>query len=45
MFCKELSIILEMPKASLDLKNPDALESVIIQQVEKLGVGIYPMMH
>lgn len=41
-FCKELSIILEMPKASLDLKNPDALESVIIQQVEKLGVGIYP---
>lgn len=31
-----------MPKASLDLKNPGALENVIIRQVEKLGVGIYP---
>ena len=41
-FCRELSIILEMPKASLDLKNPAALENVIIQQVVKLGVGIYP---
>lgn len=41
-FCNELTIILEMPKASLDLKNPSALENVIIRQVEKLGVGIYP---
>lgn len=41
-FCNELAIILEMPKASLDLKNPGALENVIIRQVEKLGVGIYP---
>lgn len=41
-FCNELAIILEMPKASLDLKNPGALENIIIQQVEKLGVGIYP---
>lgn len=41
-FCHELAIILEMPKASLDLKNPGTLENVIIQQVEKLGVGIYP---
>lgn len=41
-FCNELTIILEMPKASLDLKNPGALENVIIRQVEKLGVGIYP---
>lgn len=40
-FCNELAIILEMPKASLDLKNPGALENIIIQQVEKLGVGIY----
>lgn len=31
-----------MPKASLDLKNPGALENVIIRQTEKLGVGIYP---
>lgn len=41
-FCNELTIILEMPKASLDLKNPGGIENVIIQQVEKLGVGIYP---
>ena len=41
-FCNELTIILEMPKASLNLKNPGALENVIIRQVEKLGVGIYP---
>ena len=41
-FCHELAIILEMPKASLDLKNPGTLENVIIRQVEKLGVGIYP---
>ena len=41
-FCTELTIFLKMPKASLDLKNPGALESVIIKQTEKLGVGIYP---
>lgn len=41
-FCDELTIILEMPKASLDLKNPGGIENVIIRQVEKLGVGIYP---
>ena len=41
-FCNELTIILEMPKASLDLKNPGVLENVIIRQAEKLGVGIYP---
>ncbi len=41
-FCNELTIILEMPKASLNLKNPGGIENVIIRQVEKLGVGIYP---
>lgn len=41
-FCNELTIILEMPKASLNLNNPGPLENVIIRQVEKLGVGIYP---
>mgnify|MGYP003233687600 FL=1 len=41
-FCNEFTIILEMPKASFDLKNPGGIENVIIQQVEKLGVGIYP---
>lgn len=42
LFCNELTIILEMPKASLDLKNPGGIENIIICQVEKLGVGIYP---
>ena len=41
-FCNELTILLEMPKASLDLKNPGGIENVIIRQAEKLGVGIYP---
>lgn len=41
-FCTELTIFLEMPKASLDLKNPGEIENVIIKQTEKLGVGIYP---
>lgn len=41
-FCNELTIILEMPKASLDLKNPGGIENVIIKQIEKLGIGIYP---
>ncbi len=42
LFCNELTIFLEMPKASLDLKNPGGIENIIIRQVEKLGVGIYP---
>lgn len=42
LFCDEFTIVLEMPKASLDLKQPCGMESMIIQQVEKLGVGIYP---
>ena len=41
-FCSELTIVLEMPKASLNLNNPGPLENVIIRQVEKLEVGIYP---
>lgn len=41
-FCSELTIFLEMPKASLDLENPGGLERVIIRMVEKMGVGIYP---
>lgn len=41
-FCNALTIFLEMPKASLDLRNPGGIENVIIRQVEKLGVGIYP---
>ena len=41
-FCNTLTIFLEMPKASLDLKNPGGIENVIIKQTEKLGVGIYP---
>ena len=41
-FCNALTIFLEMPKASLDLKNPGGIENVIIKQTEKLGVGIYP---
>jgi len=41
-FCDELTILLELPKASLDLHNPGDLEQVLIRQAEKLGIGIYP---
>ena len=41
-FCNELTILLELPKASLDMDNPGELENTLIKQTEKLGVGIYP---
>lgn len=41
-FCDELTIFIEMPKASLNIQNPGEIECVIIRQVEKLGIGIYP---
>ena len=41
-FCNELTILLELPKASLDMDNPGELENTLIKQAEKLGVGIYP---
>lgn len=41
-FCNELTIFTDLPKASLDLKNPGSIERIMISQVEKLGVGIYP---
>ena len=41
-FCSELTILLELPKASLDMDNAGELENTLSKQAEKLGVGIYP---
>lgn len=41
-FCSELTVLLELPKASLDMDNAGELENTLSKQTEKLGVGIYP---
>ncbi|WP_108175602.1 ATP-binding protein [Vibrio splendidus] len=41
-FCKSLLIEVNFPKASLDFENPNALESILIEQAIKLGVEQYP---
>lgn len=41
-FCQDFRIIVEMPKASLRLDNPGQLEHILLEQVKKLGVGVYP---
>lgn len=41
-FCRDFRIIVEMPKASIKLDNPGQLENILLEQVRKLGVGIYP---
>lgn len=41
-FCKCFSIRTELPKASLDLKNPGRLEDVLLYLAKRLGAGVYP---
>lgn len=41
-FCQNFRIIVEMPKASIKLDNPGQLENILLEQVRRLGVGIYP---
>ncbi|MBO3097678.1 NACHT domain-containing protein [Gelidibacter pelagius] len=42
IFCEKLILEVEFPKFSLDFNNPSDLESIISQQIENLGIGIYP---
>jgi nucleoside-triphosphatase THEP1 len=44
-FCSELLIEVSMPKLSLNLSQPGALESIVIQQSRSLGMGTYPNEH
>ena len=41
-FCSILTIELKLPKFSLNFDSPDALENIVINQVEQIGIGIYP---
>jgi hypothetical protein len=44
-FCDQLLIETTLPKFSLSLNMPGELESLVIQQVKKLGIGIFPNDH
>ncbi|WP_428019464.1 hypothetical protein [Arcobacter sp.] len=41
-FCDELIIEIELPKASLNISKPSDLENILLEQAEKLGIGVYP---
>lgn len=41
-FCDELIIEIELPKASLNISSPSDLENILLEQAEKLGIGVYP---
>ena len=41
-FCNQLIIETELPKFSLSLDKPGTLEELVIQQVHKLGIGVFP---
>lgn len=42
LFCDALLIEIGLPKFSLDIQKPGDLERLVIQQVQKLGIGVYP---
>lgn len=44
-FLKYLTIELELPKFSEDLYQPGALEKLVLDKVESLGMGYYPNDH
>lgn len=44
-FIENLLIEINFPKFSLTLKKPGPLESIVLEQVRKLGIGIYPNKH
>lgn len=41
-FCDELIIEIELPKSSSDFSKPLDLETILFQQAEKIGIGLYP---
>lgn len=44
-FCKfidKLIIEINFPKFSLDIEKPGDLENIVLEQADKLGIGIYP---
>lgn len=41
-FCDSLVIEVGLPKFSLDILAPDALESLVLKQVRRIGAGVFP---
>jgi len=44
-FCGQFLIEVGLPKISLDLTSPGALEKLVLKQVQKIGIGIFPNNH
>lgn len=44
-FCNQLLIETTLPKFSLSLNTPGPLEELVLQQVKKLGIGVFPNQH
>lgn len=45
LFCEKLNIETNFPNSSHDISNPDNLEMIVLEQAEKIGIGIYPNEH
>jgi len=41
-FCERLTIETGLPKTSTDIYEPDQLEKIVLDQVDRLGIGIFP---
>ena len=44
-FCSQLVIETTLPKFSLNLLTPGPLEGLVLQQVKRLGIGVFPNQH
>lgn len=44
-FCNQLVIETTLPKFSLNLLTPGPLEGLVLQQVKRLGIGVFPNQH
>lgn len=44
-FCDKLYIETNFPKFSMDLASPGELEEIVLQQADKLGIGVFPNHH
>lgn len=44
-FCNSLYIETNFPKFSLDIDSPGELETIVFQQAESLGIGLFPNHH
>ncbi|CAG5082956.1 hypothetical protein [Parvicella tangerina] len=41
-FCNLLIIEVNLPKSSIDIYNPGELESIVLEQMDRLGIGMFP---